>query len=105
MKMLVRAVSSSGPLLPRRMKTNGQLAGRLAELVFYGLGPDDVEQYADRVAAADAVAVRKAIDEDFPLPANLAMVLIGDAAAIRDTARQYGPLTEMKLTDPAFAPK
>jgi zinc protease len=32
-------------------------------------------------------------------------VLIGDAAAIREVARRYGPVTEMKITDPRFAPR
>jgi hypothetical protein len=31
-------------------------------------------------------------------------VLIGDAARIRDAARKLGPVTEMKITDPRFAP-
>jgi predicted Zn-dependent peptidase len=36
--------------------------------------------------------------------ANLAIVLIGDAAQIREVAKKYGPLTEMRLTDPSFRP-
>jgi len=31
-------------------------------------------------------------------------VLIGDAGKIRDAVKKYGPVTEMKLTDPRFAP-
>ncbi|HEX7373816.1 MAG TPA: pitrilysin family protein, partial [Steroidobacteraceae bacterium] len=34
---------------PPTIETNGQLAGRLTDLVFYALGPDDVDQYATRV--------------------------------------------------------
>jgi hypothetical protein len=30
---------------------------------------------------------------------------VGDAARIRDEVRKYGPLTEMKLGDPRFAPR
>ena len=32
------------------------------------------------------------------------MVLIGDAARIREAAGKYGPVTEMKISDPDFAP-
>jgi zinc protease len=35
---------------------------------------------------------------------DLVIVLIGDAAKIRDTVQKYGPVTEMKITDPRFTP-
>jgi zinc protease len=89
---------------PPTLETNGQLAARLAELAFYGLGPEDVEGFAQRVAAVDAAAVRKVIDEAFPSGENLAIVLIGDAAKIREQVTKFGPVTEMKITDPRFAP-
>ena len=44
------------------------------------------------------------IDEVFPPSAQLTLVVIGNAGAIRDGLRKYGPVTEMKLSDPAFAP-
>jgi len=31
-------------------------------------------------------------------------VLIGDAAKIRELAAKYGTVTEMKISDPDFAP-
>ncbi|HEX5650634.1 MAG TPA: insulinase family protein, partial [Steroidobacteraceae bacterium] len=89
---------------PPTLETNGQLAARLADLLLYGLGPEDVDQYADRIAAADSTAVRDAIDKSFPNPNDLAIVLIGDASKIRDQVGKYGPVTEMKITDPQFAP-
>jgi zinc protease len=89
---------------PPTLETNGQLAARLADLLLYGLGPEDVDQYADRIAAADSTAVRDAIDKAFPNPNDLAIVLIGDASKIRDQVGKYGPVTEMKITDPQFTP-
>jgi zinc protease len=89
---------------PPTLETNGQLAARLADLAFYGLGPEDVDGFAQRVAAVDADTVRKVIDQAFPSGENLAIVLIGDAAKIREQAQKYGPVTEMKITDPRFAP-
>jgi zinc protease len=88
---------------PPTLETNGQIAARLADLAFYGLGIEDVEGYAQRVAAVDAAAVRQAI-QAFPSGDDLAIVLIGDAAKIREQVAKYGPVTEMKITDPRFAP-
>ena len=90
---------------PPTLETNGALAGRLAEMMLYGLGRDDVDQFAARVAAVDEAAARTVIERTFPASGDLAMVLIGDAARIRDEVRKYGPVTEMKITDPRFAPR
>jgi predicted Zn-dependent peptidase len=89
---------------PPSIETNGQIAARLADMLFYGLGPEDVNEYAARVTKVDAAAVRSTIEQSFPQPDNLAIVLIGDAAKIRDAVKKYGPVTEMKITDPRFAP-
>jgi predicted Zn-dependent peptidase len=89
---------------PPTIETNGQLAMRLAELLFHGLGSEDVDEFAARVAAVDGPAVRAAIDRSFPRSKDLTVVLIGDATRIRDAARKLGPVTEMKITDPRFAP-
>lgn len=89
---------------PPTLETNGQIAGRLADMLFYGLGPEDVNEYATRVAKVDATAVRNTIEQSFPQPDNLALVVIGDAAKVRDALRKYGPVTEMKLSDPRYTP-
>jgi predicted Zn-dependent peptidase len=89
---------------PTSLETNGQLATRLTDLLIYDLGPEDVDGYAARIAAVDGAAARATMAAAFPESANLAIVLIGDAAQIRDVAKKYGPLTEMKLTDPTFRP-
>jgi predicted Zn-dependent peptidase len=90
---------------PPSIETNGAIAARIAELMLYGLGPEDVDQFAARVTAVDAEAARATIANAFPRPEDLVIVLVGDAARIRDEVRKYGPLTEMKLGDPRFAPR
>jgi predicted Zn-dependent peptidase len=89
---------------PPTIETNGQIAARLADMLFYGLGPEDVNEYAERVMKVDSVAVRSTIEKSFPQPENVALVLIGDAAKIRNAVTKYGPVTEMKITDPRFTP-
>jgi len=90
---------------PPRLETNGALAARLNDLALHGLSRDDVDGFAARVARVDGPTARATIDAAFPASADLVMVLIGDAARIRDDVRKYGPVTEMKLTDPRFAPR
>lgn len=89
---------------PPTLETNGQLANRLADLAFYALGRDDVDGYAARVSAVDEAAARATIRASFPESANLAIVLIGDAAKIGDAVKKYGPVTTMSLTDPVYYP-
>jgi zinc protease len=73
-------------------------------MLFHGLGREDVDEYAARVTKVDAAAVRSTIEQSFPQPADLVIVLIGDAATIRDAVKKYGPVTEMKIIDPRFSP-
>ena len=90
---------------PPTIETNGALAGRLADLLLYGLGPDDVDGFASRVAAVDEAVAKRTIGQSFPVSRDLAMVLVGDAARIREQVGKYGPVTEMKIIDPRFAPR
>jgi predicted Zn-dependent peptidase len=89
---------------PPTLETGGQLAAKLAELSFYGLDASDVDGFAAAVTGATRERVRAAIQRALPTPEDLTFVLIGNAAAIRDVARRYGPVTEMKLSEPRFSP-
>ena len=89
----------------RRIETNGALAARLdrprsctasAARTSTGSRPGSRRSMVRRRARRSTRRSRS--------PADLAMVLIGDAARIRDDVRKYGPVTEMKITDPRFAP-
>ena len=85
------------------LETAPQLAAQLIEMVLYGDSRDAIDGYLGRIAAAtpEQIAAARAV---FPHSQDLAIVAIGDAAKIRDTMKGYGPLTEMKLTDPRFSP-
>ena len=85
------------------LETAPQLAAQLVEMALYGDSRDAVDGYLGRIAAATPaeVAAARAV---FPGSKDLAIVAIGDAAKIREAMKGYGPLTEMKLTDPRFAP-
>jgi zinc protease len=90
---------------PLALETSGQWASALGDLEFYGLDRSYIEQRAASLAAVTLDDTRKIIGEQFPTADNLVLVVIGNAAAIRDGLRKYGPMTEMKLSDPTFAPR
>lgn len=88
---------------PPRLETASQVASSVAWLTLYGEDRSHVDGYLDAVATAtpEQVAAARAV---FPTSANLVIVAIGDAAKIRSVMKRYGPLTEMRLSDPHFAP-
>jgi predicted Zn-dependent peptidase len=89
---------------PPRLETGDALAAKLTEIEFYGLDRSEVDDYLSRVAAADDAKVREVIERVYPSPDRLTFVLIGKADAIRDVAKKYGELTEMKISDETFRP-
>lgn len=89
---------------PLQLETAAHWAATLADLEFYGLGKDYIEGYAAALAKVDVPETSAVIADAFPRPTDVVMVLIGDAAKIRDGVARYGPVTEMKLSDPDFTP-
>jgi predicted Zn-dependent peptidase len=92
----------AGQFAPR-METAPQLAAQLAQLALYGDSRESVDGYLGNVAAATPAQVNAARSV-FPVADNLVIVAIGDASKIRSTLKAYGPVTDMKLTDPRYSP-
>ena len=89
---------------PPTLETASALAAMLAYLEQYGLDRDYIDGYGEALGAATPVSVHNTISDVFPVTDNLVLVLIGDAAAIRDDLTKYGPVTEMSITEPRFRP-
>jgi predicted Zn-dependent peptidase len=89
---------------PTQLETAPQWARQLAELEFYHLDRSYVEGYGPALASVTLGDVNQVTAEAYPSPDNLALVFIGDASAIREGIKKYGPVTEMKITDPTFSP-
>jgi zinc protease len=89
---------------PLGFETAADWTAALAELEFYGLGSDYIDDYAAMLRAVSLHDASHVIQSAYPSPDDLAIVLIGDAGTIRDAAREYGPVTEMSITHPAFSP-
>jgi zinc protease len=73
-------------------------------LELYKLDRSYVEGYAGALTAVTLDRAKQTIDQVYPTSDNVTLVVIGKAAALREGLRKYGPLTEMKVSDPAFAP-
>jgi predicted Zn-dependent peptidase len=74
----------------------------LGEIELYGLGPGYIEDYSTQLQSVTLSQMQTVIDTVFPGPHEVAIVLIGDAAELREEARRYGPVTQMSLTHPDF---
>ncbi len=84
-------------------ETAPQLAGTLIDLSLYGDGRDTIDGYLGKVTAATPTQIADA-GSVFAPSQDQVLVVIGDASKIRDVIKAYGPMTEMKITDPRFSP-
>jgi len=89
---------------PTRLETSSQLAAQLAVLEAYGLGASYIDDYGVAILETDSAAIAAVIDDVYPSSQNLVFVLLGDASLIRESISKYGPVTEMKITEPHFRP-
>jgi len=89
---------------PTRLETSAQLADQLATLRAAGLDDAYSNDYGAAIASASPESVRAVIDSVYPAPEDLALVIIGDAAQIRGSVSRYGPVTEVAITAPHYAP-
>lgn len=90
---------------PLAFETASQWAHQLATLELYGLDRNYVDNYGDALASVSPNDAKRVVDEVIPASNDVVLVVIGKADAIRDSLRKYGPLTEMKLSDPDFRPR
>ena len=91
-------------LFPLRLETASQIAAQLTMLEQYGLRASYINEYGAALAGANSDSIALAIAEVYPLPENLALILIGDASSIREDVSQYGPVTELSIDAPRFRP-
>jgi len=84
------------------LETNDQLAGTIAELEFYGLGPDYINTLFDRVEAVSLADAKRLIKQYYPED-KVAVVLIGQSSVIQPAAEKLAGEVERKsITDPGF---
>jgi predicted Zn-dependent peptidase len=88
---------------PLAFETPFDWAVALGDLDFYDLPESYIGHFGSDLVATDAASVRAVIDDAFPSPDDLDIVLIGDAAKIRESLAKFGPVTTMPLSAPEFS--
>jgi len=89
---------------PPQLETAAQLAGVFAMLEVNGLDTGYINDYGASLAAATEESIASVIARVYP-PANaLVFVILGDAEIIREQVAQYGPITEISISEPRFHP-
>jgi zinc protease len=88
------ATSYLDGVFPIRYETTSAIASALANLLVYRLPPDYFDRYRERVRAVTVADVREAARAHLD-PADLQLVVVGDAETIRQPLEQlaFGPLT------------
>lgn len=86
---------------PPDYETAGDLAAAIAELEFYGLDRDYVNQHTARVDAVTLEEVRRVIRAYYPKD-DLTFVMVGAAAGIQQVANKYGAVRLRKIEEPGF---
>jgi zinc protease len=76
---------------PMDLQAPGDLAERLLDIEFYGLGADDLETFPDRVRAVTMTDVRRALKSYFCID-DLRIVVVADPAAVRAQLESLGPV-------------
>ena len=79
-----------------------QWAFQLALFEIYGLDRSYIDTYAQKLQAVSDAQARAVIDDVVPPSKDLVLVVIGNASQIREGLAKYGPITEMKISDPEF---
>ena len=87
---------------PPDIETTDQLAGLIAELEFYGLDENEINNYYAKIDSMTLADARRVIKQHFPLD-NLVFVLIGKADEIGAVAKKYAPKVDTKtITQQGF---
>jgi len=87
---------------PMEFETAADWAAALGEIELYRLPADYINGYTSALQHVTVKDSRSVIEQAFPAADSLAIVLIGDAARVREQVKGYGPITEVALTRPAF---
>jgi len=85
-------------------ETGTDWAAALADLDLYHLPDSYIDEFGRQLEQVDAAAVRQVVDSAYPDASDVDIVLIGDAARIRDQVSRFGPVAEKPLEAADFAP-
>jgi zinc protease len=89
---LSRAQAWLAGLYPLSLETHDQVAEKIADLRLYGLDPEEVTGYRERVRAVTAEECRAVARSTFPLEGGV-IVAVGPARQLAGPLGRFGPVT------------
>jgi zinc protease len=87
---------------PLAYQSAGDWADAFADLDFFGFPISRISGYGSDLLKVQPEDIERVIADAFPKPADLDLVLIGDAKRIREELAQFGPVSEKPLSAPNF---
>ncbi|MEO8711225.1 MAG: pitrilysin family protein [Parafilimonas sp.] len=85
-------------LFPPRFQSDGQLAGLLTGMFWYGYDESYINNFEENVNAVTAAKATAIAQKYFPKD-NLQFVLVGKSSDIKKIAEKYGTVTEVQIKD------
>jgi predicted Zn-dependent peptidase len=92
---------TKGTYPPRTVQTADQIANVLGEIEVFGLGRDEVDGFFARVDGVTLEQANAAIQKYYRTE-GLTLVLLGNAAKVREVAKKYGPVVERAARAPGW---
>jgi zinc protease len=89
---------------PLSYQSAGDWAETFADLDFFAFPISRISGYGSELLRVQPKEIAHVIADAFPEPADLDLVLIGDAAKIRAEVAQFGPVSEKALAAPDYSP-
>ena len=93
---------------PITLETPNAIAAQVLEAILYGLALEDLERYPERINAVTVRDIQR-VAREYLKPANLSIVLVGDASTFVDDLPRVGfdrvevvPQAELDLLTPDF---
>jgi len=87
---------------PLSFETAADWAAALGEIELYALGPQYIDSYGPTLQKVTLAQTRTVIEQAFPSPDAVAIVLIADTARVRDQLAGYGAISDRSLIEPTF---
>jgi zinc protease len=94
---LARTQSFLAGMVARSLQAPADIAANLSMVAFYGLPADYVPRRVERLRAVQVDDVRRVAATHFA-PERMALVVVGDPAAVKDQLGGLGPLAEAGFT-------
>ena len=95
---LKETISFYNGMFPRQFETLNQVSSQLSIVEQYGLGKDYLPTYLDKIGKVTTADIRS-VAQKYIDPKNLLIVVVGKAADVRESLKQFGPVTEIELSD------